>query len=356
MSKEKRTPSEADTSSIGPTYPPQESSFGRIKGFETRHMVTSRKQIEEYARMIEQKIPELNGSLSRISFRFLASNEAVESSLDLLEQYGEVILPLEGAGDGLDTMNMVYIGYNLPGVRDIDADDLKQEKDNIHVALQTPRKDFQEIISRVTEQGYTLETPDFQQRKHDTQLRDQIAALYSRFGWNYEEAMSILEKPENIFAIARRDGNIVSAALAERATINIQKTVLQKQNLRIAELTEAATLNEHQGKGLYTAIAAQLLGAIAQLPPEEKLHLVLGEGNGLALGVLKAIKRLGRTFASEVAQERHWPIGGYLPQHVPIEGVSRKTAYNDLFPAFISAADIQKLYGQVPAESPTHPL
>jgi len=193
--------------------------------------------------------------------------------------------------------------------------------------------------------GYALETPTLAQRQSDPQLREQMAALYERFGWNYDQVMSILEEPGNIFAIVRKDGKIVSAGIAERATIDIQDEQ-STHSLRIAELTEAATLAEHQRKGLYTAVAAQLLRAISALPEEERLHLVLGECNGLALGVLKAAKQLGRTFAAEVAEDLQLPIGGYLPQHVPIAGEQRETENNDLFPAFISAKDIRRLYGE----------
>ncbi len=335
----------ATTSSIGPTYPPQEASFGRIKGFDTRGVALGRAGfLKSTVEIIEQYIPQLDASRSRVSLRLLATNNALNESLDILESFGEAVIPLRGAGDGFDDLNMVYVGHNLPDDRAGAPEDLSTIQQNIATACCAETYPYQKIIHRLEGQGYELQTPDIEQRTMDNNLRNQMAVLYERFGWDYDEVMEILENPDSIIAVVTKDGVVVGAGLAESATVSIPSAngVLE---FRMAELTEAATFSEHQGKGLYTGVAAQLLRAIALLPSEKRLHLVFGECNGLSLGVLKATKRLGRTFASEVSAQLGLPVKGYLPQHVPIAGVDRRTEFNDLVPSYILADTIQDLYG-----------
>lgn len=332
------------TSSIGPTFPPRISSFGRIKGFENRAVIDSREQITEYVEMIELIKSRLDGNISRVSFRFLAENSTIADSLDLLARYGEVVIPLYGAGDGFDYTSMVYLGYNLPNYRDSDSYDRQLILNNISQSLTAETRSYDEIIGRIYENGYSISSPDIYQRMSDENFRTQMINLYSRFGWSAEDVVSILENPRSIFAVISKGNTIVSAGLAERAEITIGQSPNEK-TLRLVELTEAATLEEYQGQGLYTGVAAELLRIIADLPEDERVHIALGECNGLAVGVLKAAKRLGRTLSHEVISYNNLPIDGFLPQHVAIDGPARNTSMNDLVPAYILANNIKMLYG-----------
>jgi len=333
------------TSSIGPTFPPEISSFQRIKGFDNRFIVTSKDQITDYINLFEKIIPKMDEKISRLSFRFIADNRIISNSLDLLARFGEVVIPLQGAGDGFDDTSIVYFGYNLPGLRESHLKDRDIIQNNVKQAIQVESKTYEDIMDRIFEAGYVIESPNIAQRTYDVDFRAQMIQLYSRFNWSPEAVLAILENSESIFVSIRHGNTIVSAGLVEKAEINVGSQNGQK-TLRIAELTEAATLNEYQSNGLYTAVAAELLRLVALLPEQEKIHLVLGESNGLAVGVLKAAKRLGRTLATEVVDQYSLPIAGMLPQHVAIDGPERRTKMNDLVPAFITASEIQRLYSK----------
>src|SRR5690606_36815857 len=118
---------------------------------------------------------------------------------------------------------------------------------------------------------------------------DQMTALYERFGWNRDEVVELLQNPDNIISVAKHEGRIVSAGIAEIASIPIGN-----ESLRIAEITEAATLEEFGGNGFYTGVSAKLLEELARRSKENSIYngpidLVFGECNGLSLGVLKAV-------------------------------------------------------------------
>lgn len=338
------------TSSIGPTYPPEGTSFERIKAFDTRRIVRNLAEINEYAvemrTLVDKLAMEGDGKYTRISFRFIAANRVVAEAHDLLSEYGEVVLPLFGAGDGFDDYSMVYLGYNLPGQRDGSKSDQEKSMLGLKNALVVQPRTYEEIIDRMQAGGYELSVPSLEQRTTDNRFRTRIAELYARFNWSPTDVFEMLEKETNIIAVALFDGEVVGAGLAELVEVVIQDGGTEKE-LRIAELTEAATAQQHKGRGVYTAVAARLLREMAMLPDERKRHMVLGESNGLAPGVLKAAKALGRTFAYEVAQSLGLPVSGYLAQHAPITDPDQpsETKYNDLFPAYITAADIDRLYG-----------
>jgi hypothetical protein len=118
------------------------------------------------------------------------------------------------------------------------------------------------------------------------------------------------------------------------------------RNLEIIEITEAATLNEHQNKGLYAAVSTQLMIELAGMMKRGMpIDLVFGECNGLSQGVLVVAKQQGRQFATEVGSKYGFDNSGILFQQVPISGPERHTSYNDLIPAFFTGDQLFKKYG-----------
>lgn len=350
---------EADVSSIGPTWPPQETSEHRIKGFEVRRIVTDLSQLQDYKELLAQaeagtlgeyihrmfnypaaaKVPEY----SRFSFRFLIKTALVRDAVRELGSAVEVVIPLMGSVNFEDT-SMVYIGYNKPE-RQSDPHDLAVAKENVKLALESGPRSFETIINRVLDKGYTLETPTMDARGNDEDLRTQIASLYTRFGKTPEQVHKMLEDQNNILCIARKGDVIVGAGMAELAAIPIQ-TERGVVVFRFAELTEAATLESYARNGVYTAVCAKEIDELSQLPPDQQIDMALGECNGKAGGVLSAAHTLGRTFAIQDVDLYGGDVKGYLPQHVPISGSERRTANNDLFPAYISHQDIMQFVGK----------
>lgn len=321
----------AATSAIGPTWPPKENLFSAIRGIDTREVVRSTHHLVELSSMTERLL-NTHSHISRVSIRAVVDNSVLLRDHHLVRKTLEAILPLRGTGDGFDTMSLIYLGANKV-VRACNPAELARYKENVEKARQRKRLSLHEIIQKIQEKGYELRELPHALRTSDINIQNQIKTLYTRFGWNSSEVTSLLTVPNNFIVIALLGQKIVSAVRGEVATLAIGN-----RNLRIAEITDAATDEAHQGKGLYTAVAAQLLRYLA----ERSIHIAYGECNGSEPGVLNASKALWRTFACETVESMNLKIGGYLPQHVSIAGTPRSTIYNDLFPSFITTMDLDQ--------------
>lgn len=331
-----------DTSSIGPQWPPEESSFNRVKGIDSRGVIRDSNRfhdaISEVRSLIDKHISLDNPECKtdRLSIRVIVENDIWYENLDLFSDLGEVIIPLEGTNADFENSSIIYLGANSSN-RQPDETDLQKAISNVSTAIQKSEVSFPDAIARANDQGFELSILQLSDRMVNNEVQDQMAYLYERFGWEKQDVLDILSKPLNIIAIARHGNEIISAGIAEVSSINLQDNT----SLRMAEITEAATSEKYQKRGLYSSVAAKLMVELANLSAQNainggKIDLVFGECNGNEQGVLKAVKSLGRTFSYEVVQRANLPFKGYLPQHVPIAGAPRNTPYNDLFPAFIN--------------------
>jgi hypothetical protein len=244
----------------------------------------------------------------------------------------EAVIPLEGSGDGLDCKALVYFGKNSVA-RQSSPEDRAQSQQYLEKAGQRKKLFYHDLMWNIHDQGCHLAELSLAERTSSAQTQQQMATLYARFGWTPAEVRELLEKPTNIISVVKKGNQIVSAVLGEVTSI-----MIGDQKLTMAEITEAATLAEFQGRGLYTGAAAQLI----KLLSEQNVNLAFGECNGNAPGVLNAAQSLWRTFTTKVAEDRYLGIKGYLPQHVPIAGAPRSTPYNDLYPSFITRRDMHR--------------
>lgn len=342
-----------DTSSIGPTWPPKGTSHDRVKGFDVRGIVTQDDltPLQEYAELLERA---KNGTLceylkekydveptayDRFSFRFIAKSALREHIQSILGDALEVVMPLDGSGE-FDDCTLFYIGWNNPETRASSPHDLSISKGHVESALSKSPKTSAEIMQRVKAAGYDIETLSMEARLTDPDVLEQLFSLFERFTWTKEEVAEMLSNPDSFLSVARKDGMIVSAGIAEPATVPIGQGD-NKTEFRMYELTEASTLEEHGGQGLYTAVARQNMETISKLGTGEladrkPAHLVLGECNGIEPSVIHAVRALHRTFAYEDGNSL-----GYLPQHAAIKGGVLETRFNDLFPAYITQRQLQ---------------
>lgn len=326
-----------ETSSIGPQWPPERSSFGRIKGIDNRKPISTKELLLEDIGAVNELIATINShpdGVSRLSIRLVVEDTLLKQNYGLIRSLGEVIIPLFGTQSNLDETDIVYLAHNS-SERISNPKDLAYAKGNLAAALTRIPLSCKTTLERAKRGGYDLKVLSMQERSHDEPVQNQMSDLYARFGWETGQVMELLQNSANIIAVALCGELIVSAGVAETSKVDFET----EQYLVMTELTEAATRAEHQGKGLYTAVAATLMRELADNGSNgNKIGLVFGECNGLAGGVLNAAKSLGRTISVETIE--HWkaPFSGYLQQHVPIETPSyeRATEYNDLFPAFIS--------------------
>lgn len=330
----------ADTSSIGPQWPPRETSHGRVKGIDNRGIVRDRERLADLLGELDAfAAGSRQGGPDRISIRALVADGLIESERTALEPFGEAIVPLESGGE-LEGCSLLYLGWNGSDRRSAE-EDVARALANIATAVERHRRRPAEIRERVERQGFALAIPSMEERRRDARLGEDVAGLYRRFGWSAEDTRQILEHEESLIAVAREgegeEARVVSAGIAELSRVELGDGA----SLRIAEFTEAATLKTHQGRGLYSAICATLMLELARRSRRGEIEggeidVAFGESSGHDLGVLIAAIRLGRTFSRQVVGERRLPFPGYLPQHVPIAGAPRSTRYNDLFPTFLS--------------------
>ncbi len=335
-----------DVSSVGPKWPPQRSSFNRVKGIYDLAIVSESNALKDVLETIDASIQDMvveddkGAAMDRLSVRVLLTSDCLVGNTGSLASLGEAVVPLSGSPE-FEDVNILYLGHNLP-TRLSNIDDLRRAVLNVEKAATRGKSKCSTITERAKEQGFRLEVLDSMSKTDDV-TQDQMANLYKRFGWNSSEVRQILSSEGNIIAVAKCAGKIVSAGIAETVMVTFETGEV----LRIAEITEAATDEEFQGRGLYSAVAATLVKELNRLSRDNALlggqiDLVFGECNGNEPGVLKAVKSLGRTFAYEISKEMGLPFKGYLQQHVPIAGAPRATPYNDLFPAFITRTNIEE--------------
>jgi ribosomal protein S18 acetylase RimI-like enzyme len=246
-------------------------------------------------------LPFLNHS--RITARALISKEILMNfdRQNPLCYLFETIIPLDGEVFG--DYCLVYLGKNTP-----------------------QRKAPSEITSQQYEKAVTIFNKKHKERKNnvidfeilvieekmrqDPQIQQMYYQLYSTFGWNEKEVVALINNPNNLLVAARdlNNGRIVSSGLVEFADINFNE---MPTPLRLAEITEAATLKEYRGRGLYQKVSDEILRILAgQTNPPD---LVFGESNLDAEAVLKVAARQGRIPAFKTALDFNLPHAWILP-------------------------------------------
>lgn len=333
------------TSSVGALWPPERASFERIKGIYTQGIIRDRKGLDEIVNQVNKAQAIFNGEVNRISLRAVVDVDYLREVAEDIQAHSivEAAIPLSGTQPAFEDTVLVYFGLNHSTRQPIQTEIVKY-LDNLREASSHRVLTPQEIRKRVEREGYDIRILSKEAVTEDR--IDQVALLYRRFGWAREEVSTILNNPNNFIGIAVKDDMIVSAGIAEMARIPIGYN-----GLRIAEVTEAATLDEHARNGLYTAVSSGLLEELSRRSKEGQIlggeiDLVYGECNGNALGVLKTAHVQGRRFARNEGGNFGLPDSGVLFQHVPIAGLPKGTEYNDLFPAFMVRSELYGRYAQ----------
>lgn len=352
-----------DTSSIGRLWLPGHAYAERIKGFYTPGIIRNDGEMRPFLEVFSEHEREMHNQKSpeatRISMRAIVDQNFLKESITGLEQYVEAVIPLDGTQFALAGTALVYFGTNHETRSGIDPEIEQKERKRYQDNLERARNDIgdrivdrQIVKERIAANGYELNfitrfKPGevLTQDQQDTLL--QMSELYATFGWKPEEVLDMLTeeseknrkigdpRTDKLIGVIKKDGKIVSAGIAELVEIPINGA---GTTLNIAEITEAATLPEYAGNGLYTAVSTALLEEIADRSQKQQIFgreidLIYGECNGNAPGVLRVALSQGRT------------ISGLLPQHVKIKGEAQQGAYNDLFPAYLNKETLYTLYG-----------
>lgn len=328
--------------SIGAFGEPKPDSFNRLKGFYER-IVDTPEQVGELAHQFLNGLNRLTdrGEHTRLQHRAIFEGEILRQVAPVVEPYIEAVVPLDAGHLGREPF-LVYLAAITKSRSRREDDEINLSK-NVALAAKAREKITREVIERAIHGGYNISVLSTLERESEP-VRDQIARLYERFGWSRPDVVHMLDNPNNILSVARRNGEIVSSGIAEIAMVPIEGNPF-----RIAELTEAATRSDHEGNGCFSAISKTLLlelrrRSYAQEIFNGELDLVFGESNGLSEGILQIAARQGRTFSTDFTPSFGFPNGGILRQQVPISGPFRRAEYNDLIVTSLTRSELYHRY------------
>jgi hypothetical protein len=156
---------------------------------------------------------------------------------------------------------------------------------------------------------------------------DDLMLLWERFGCTPQEVELFVESPYSYIRVARHNGRIVASARLE-----LTPFTQASQHFQCAEHTDAATLTEHEGNGLYAALLAQtqMWLSLLQKPPD----IMYGVSNVDQPAVLRLARRVGRKFAVHDGQKLGFPNSGILRKDSPISVQDGEPDFRDLLMSY----------------------
>jgi hypothetical protein len=170
-------------------------------------------------------------------------------------------------------------------------------------------------------------TPEEQKRE----MVGQFADLYSVFGYDEDDVEEILLNPANTIAYAQDETGVISTAMGEKATLEVEGF----GQLHMAEITEAITHPDRRGEGFYAAICGFLTEKLKV--SEEPLDIIYGESNLAMQGLLLAIYESGRRFSffDRGKLGVRYPEFGILQQNFHVEDGTETRPYNDFALSYV---------------------
>ncbi|MBI4973674.1 hypothetical protein HZC27_03640 [Candidatus Roizmanbacteria bacterium] len=338
------TPVTASTSSVGAlVWPPIEASEQRKKGVLMRVLESKRDLLSIINEFNTTPFGrnEKGEDITRKSGRIFVSNQALREvigtpgeGIDVIE----TVVPLRKSGiPQLEDCSMVYLGSNHESRRtapNIIAQEMEEAEGIFQSEILPSNHAYQDFEFNILTE----------EMKNDATIQSQYDTLYQAFGWGSEDVAKILTNENNVLVAAFRQDELVSAGLAERCEIPLERNG-EEIPFVMYEITEAATKQEYRGNGLYTQVAIKLMEYLATTD----VNLAYAESNLQAPGVLKSAHRQGRHSGIESAREFGLPARP-LEQHVRISAGTRdvrpESEKNDLLVTFMPREEILQQYGE----------
>lgn len=302
----------SEVSSVGPTWPPEKTSQERVRGFYPR-IIEGDSDIDTLIEAMGATTDTLgDDNITRLAFRAVTrvdqlktlDGELAGSSMGL-----EAAIPIQHPE--LDNHSIAYLGANTPQ-RSIATEHYSAYAERIRRTSQQPR----------TYTDGTLELKIVDPR-NAAQLVAPFTELYQPFGYNEEETADILKDPGNIIAYINQKGRPVSTAMAEQASIPTEAG-----EVNITELTEASTLPQLRGAGLYTLCVG---GLVRHIKHSQNTNALYGESNLSTDRVIHAAHQTGRRFSHNDASGYSIDSTGFgiLPQNFSVNDGVETRRYND---------------------------
>lgn len=320
----------SQTSSIGAAWPPLPSSHNRLRGFYNT-VVSTPSEVDTFLSEFNDCRQELaqDPKLDRLTIR-VVGNISIAGVLESAGVQVEGALPIAGSINNA----IIYTAWNQPH-RTASPEHIDRHSASLSNVIKHPL-DLRDRTSVLKNMGYAPRVIDARTRDEvsDSTI-EQFTTLYDAFGYNQPDVEELLLNSNNTVAYIENCGRVVSTALVEAATIEMDGS----EPLHIAEVTEAITSPDYRGMGLYKAVSGFLTHQVLseRVQGTRPLHVLYGESNLAARGVLMAAHENGRLF-SHFDRERfaiNSTSFGILQQNFHVQdGVETRT-YNDFALSYI---------------------
>jgi hypothetical protein len=220
----------------------------------------------------------------------------------------EAVVPL---GARYENTSILYFGHNS---LERTVSDVVRTLQTSGITIASAREPLSsdELLASVNSNGYSLG------REIDTTNgdMDRLVRLYREclplyfVELTHDNLVSILTNTENSVAIVRDHGTIVSAAVAEHATVRVGDIVLP-----LVELSECATDSNYRGRGLVSSVLHNLVSSLTQGT------IAYSEARAPHLPINVALRKNGLTHRGTLP--KHCIIGG-------IESLEGNGAFQDM--------------------------
>ena len=263
------------------------------------------------------------GEATRLSIRFIVSNECMEALKEGLPEIGadlEAVLPVS-KNNGSDSI--VYIGFNS-SVRSPNRQDRQSCSKNLESALEL-RGDYAELwrrLNEVRQAGHEVRVvrgEAVMNLESDTGIK--ISSLTrlmgDTFGYSEDEAMRAMTDSDTILAVATafRGHEAIAMGMIESTSVGFNGG-----SIRLAELTDCVVREDYRNgmsRGLFLSVTSSLLD-----------HHVREGMNGYDVLFLEA--NLAKPVVLESFALQGWNARGTLPNHARIEDGLKSLAVMDI--------------------------
>lgn len=354
---------EVQASSIGNTFPPiklerlYDSGNERLKGFYTESIEYPDRLLKIFGDLLLLRDfirVSQNGDISRVTARFFV-NKKIEIPKEL-RAYVEAQISLD---EEFSDYNLLYLGRNFEGrvAKDGITDRQRAKADEIDKRVLFSGNRSLDLIRREDVAIRTVK-PSPNESSFQAFAKEVLSMYQKSFFGDYafpmtlESVMILLRRDTNIVKVIqdRKTGRLHSIGVGETVSLPVQIDGCSKV-FNMAEISDAATPKEYEGRGYYSAIAAELTRELLK----NGINLVYGEARAASPSVMTVCKKTGRRVARDyygrpAILQKHCIISGAKDERLDdAEKNGRYKGLENLVVWYATRGQIKELY--IPNES-----
>ncbi len=288
-----------------------------------KSLLETASQVQEFVTYFSRSWEEAKRSgATRLHVSVFVAQESLPHLREIQKDWPiiEAITPLSQNAKNTQGLYWLQCGINTEERGFVGALSHGKVPQQLNEISQELRWSFEQATSRVPD-GYQLEV--LHKGRISEQDLEDLAGVWQRFGYSAQAVETLLFSESNSVEVARYEGRIVSTA-------RLEETIFVQAGKRFvcAEHTDAATLHEHEGKGLYAALLARVQkrrATAANIP-----DIMYGLCNADQPAVARLGHRLGRRFALRDGEHLGFSGSGILPADSKIALQDGKAEFRDL--------------------------